>query len=61
MADTVPPPPDMSPRAVFDRLKEASDLLDLCLSLGKARPLGPVNGPARQLPDCTAKTGPDGG
>ena len=33
---------DMSPAAVFRRLREASDLLTLCLSLGKARRIGPV-------------------
>jgi hypothetical protein len=33
---------DMSPGAVFQRLREASDLLALCVSLGKARRLGPV-------------------
>lgn len=33
---------DMSPAAVFRRLREASDLLTLCLSLGRARRIGPV-------------------
>jgi hypothetical protein len=32
---------DMSPEAIATRLKRASQLRDLCLSLGKAKLLGP--------------------
>lgn len=39
MSDQPEPTPDMSPEAVFRRLQEASDLLELCMSLGTARRL----------------------
>lgn len=36
---------DMSPQAVTARLKRVSQLRRLCLALGKAKSLGPVNLP----------------
>lgn len=38
----------MSPEAVFRRLREASDLLDLCRTLGKFRPVPVAEDPSRK-------------
>lgn len=46
MSDERSPEVDMSSEAVFRRLKEASDLLELCLMLGKARRVLPDREPA---------------
>ena len=41
MTDGNSRPVDMSPEAIDQRLRDVSDLLELCLSLRKARILGP--------------------
>ena len=39
--------PDMSPEAIAARLREVGALYELCMSLGRARRVGPVSAAGR--------------
>lgn len=52
MADRRAAEVDMSPAAIDRRLRQVEELRRLCLSLGRARPLGPVHRPDGLLPQA---------
>jgi hypothetical protein len=51
-------PVDMSPEAIAARLRQWAELTELCISLGKAKPMGQAKDEPEPVAGAQAQAGP---